>query len=90
MEERNEIMVNDCGDALEPVENEEEAEKERSAWPVIAGIGAIGMLMGIAAHKYVISPGGAKFKAWRQAKKADKGSGKAVVEAEIVDSSEDK
>ena len=58
MEERNEIMVNDYEDALEPVENEGEAEKERSAWPVIAGIGAIGMLMGIAAHKYAASEKG--------------------------------
>ena len=88
MEETNEIMVKDCEVALEPENEVEEAENERSAWPVIAGIGAVGMLMGIAAHKYVINPLGAKFKAWRQTKKAAKEAGKAVVEAEIVDSSE--
>ena len=90
MEERNDIMVDDYEVALEPENKVEEAENERSAWPVIAGIGAVGMLMGIVAHKYVITPVGAKFKAWRQAKKAAKEAGKAVVEAEIVDSNEDK
>lgn len=89
MEETREIMAND--EVYEPeIEEETELEKEGSAWPVLAGIGGGGVLAGAALHKYVLTPVGAKFRAWRQSRKAKKDSkGNDIIDVEAVDSEEE-
>ena len=88
MEETKEIMAN--GEVMDP-ETNEEVENDAAAWPIIAGIGAVGMLMGIVAQKYVIAPIGAKIKAWRQSQKASKEASESpVIEAEVVETNKTK